>query len=82
MWIASCTKLVTSIAVLQCVERGQVTWDEDITRVLPELNAIEIITGFDKGSGKPTYEKRKKTISLRFVASSISVRQKLMHSCD
>lgn len=34
---ASSTKLLTSIAALQCAEAGQFTLDEDITRLMPEF---------------------------------------------
>jgi CubicO group peptidase (beta-lactamase class C family) len=68
MWMASCTKLVTSIAAMQCVERGQLTLDGDVTDILPELKDIEILTGFDQGSdGKdiPILTKNTKPITLR-----------------
>lgn len=40
MWFASCTKLLTSICALQCVERGQFSLDstEDVERLVPETN--------------------------------------------
>ncbi|KZP07679.1 beta-lactamase/transpeptidase-like protein, partial [Athelia psychrophila] len=48
-WIASCTKLLTTLACLQCVERGLFSLDspDDIARLLPELAAPQILTGFD-----------------------------------
>lgn len=70
MWMASCTKLVTSIAAMQCVERGQLTLDGDVTGILPELKDIEILTGFDQDSdGKdiPILVKNTKPITLRYV---------------
>lgn len=33
--IVSCTKLITSIAALQCVERGQITLDGPVDKLLP-----------------------------------------------
>lgn len=42
--IASCTKLLTAIAVLQCVEDGLFTLDEDISRLLPDLAVLPIIS--------------------------------------
>jgi hypothetical protein len=65
--MASCTKLITAIAVLQCVERGQFTLDEDVTRLLPELKEIEILKGFDKSTGKPIMVIPTKVLTLRFV---------------
>ncbi|TID13790.1 hypothetical protein E2P81_ATG01724 [Venturia nashicola] len=43
-WIASCTKLLTSICALQQVEKGLVDLDEDVSRILPELKDPQIIT--------------------------------------
>lgn len=65
MWVASCTKLMTSISIMQCVERGQLKLDEDVYAVLPELKDLEILTGFDKASGKPMLKKTTKPITLR-----------------
>ncbi|KZP25191.1 beta-lactamase/transpeptidase-like protein [Athelia psychrophila] len=48
-WIASCTKLLTTLACFQCIERGLFSLDspDDIARLLPELAAPQILTGFD-----------------------------------
>lgn len=46
-WIASCTKFVTTVAVMQCVERGQLRLDDDISTVLPEWKDPKILVGFD-----------------------------------
>ena len=35
MWIASCTKLLTTIVALQCVERGLLALDADVSPILP-----------------------------------------------
>lgn len=66
-FLASATKLLTSIAALQCVERGQFALDEDVTRLLPELKDIDILTGFEEGTENPTYTKATKTITLRYI---------------
>lgn len=47
--MASCTKLMASIAALQCVEKGLIGLDDDLSEVLPEFKEIEILTGFEKG---------------------------------
>lgn len=65
MLIASCTKLMTSIAAIQCVERGLVTLDTDVAEVLPELAAQGILTSFDEDTGEPIIEKRRNPITLR-----------------
>lgn len=71
MWIASCTKLVTTIAALQCVERGLLTLDADVTPIIPELADIDILTGFD-ASGKPTYIRAQNKITLRMLLTHSS----------
>lgn len=43
--LASATKLMVSIALLQCVERGLVGLDEPLTKILPELDGKEILLG-------------------------------------
>jgi CubicO group peptidase (beta-lactamase class C family) len=43
--VASCTKLITSIALLQCVEKGLLSLDEPLDKILPELADKEILTG-------------------------------------
>ena len=51
MSIASCTKLITTIAALQLVERGLIGLDNDVAVVLPELVKLDILTGIDSGKG-------------------------------
>jgi len=42
--LGSATKLITSIALVQCVERGQIKGlDEPLTGILPELDGIQIL---------------------------------------
>ena len=65
MWIASCTKLMTCIAVMQCVESGKLALDDDVSTILPEVKKMDILTGFDEETGKPTYTKAKNAITLR-----------------
>ncbi|KAK5019721.1 hypothetical protein LTR16_000327 [Cryomyces antarcticus] len=64
MFIASCTKLMTSIAAMQCVERGQINIDDDVAELLPELAGLEILAGFDD-AGNPEMRRRKNAITLR-----------------
>ena len=56
---------MTSIAAMQCVERGLVILDTDVAEILPELAAQGILTNFDKGISEPMIEKRQNTITLR-----------------
>ena len=62
--LASCSKLMTSIAALQCVERGQIGLDDAVSVILPELKEKEIITGF-KEDGSLNFQKAKTAITLR-----------------
>ncbi|ONH69337.1 Esterase EstB [Cyberlindnera fabianii] len=51
-WLASCTKLITTIAVLQLVEKGQLPLDDadQLDSILPELDSIQIATLNDDGN--------------------------------
>lgn len=66
MWLASCTKLNTVVATMQCVERGQFDLDDDVTTILPELKGRQILKGFEEGSGEPILVPNTKKITLRF----------------
>ncbi|KAF2674741.1 beta-lactamase/transpeptidase-like protein [Microthyrium microscopicum] len=46
---ASMTKLITSIALLQCIEKGLIGLDEPLDKILPELTNKEILTGESDG---------------------------------
>ena len=63
--IASCTKLMTAIAVLQCVENGILKLDDDVYEILPELESLEILTGIDQANGEPLLKPRSSNITLR-----------------
>ena len=65
--MASCTKLLTSIAALQCVEKGQIGLDDDVSPFLTELKDPQIITGFDEMTDKPIFRKAENKITLRSV---------------
>jgi CubicO group peptidase (beta-lactamase class C family) len=68
MWIASCTKLMTAVAVLQCVEKGLLHLDDDISTILSEWKDPRILVGFfDDATGAPILEKATKTITLRML---------------
>ena len=68
--IASMTKPVTSVAVMQLVERGRVKLDEPAGTYLPELSRVEVLEGFD-ASGKA---------KLRPPKTPVTVRQLLTHT--
>ncbi|KAK7565432.1 beta-lactamase/transpeptidase-like protein [Phyllosticta citricarpa] len=68
-WVASCSKLVTTIAALQCVEKGLLTLDGDIGDVLPEWKNPKILVGFEE-DGEPILKPAQNHISLRYSAAS------------
>ena len=70
MWMASCSKFPTSIAAMQCVERGLLKLDDDVTGILPELKGLKILKKFDKDDAEPTLVENTKPITLRFVLCS------------
>jgi methyl acetate hydrolase len=51
MELFSQTKIITSIAALQLVDRGLVSLDneEDIDKFLSEVQRLEILTGYGEG---------------------------------
>jgi CubicO group peptidase (beta-lactamase class C family) len=63
----SATKLFTAVAALQCVDRGLVSLDEDVNRILPELKEPNVLKGWDE-EDRPLLEKAKTSISLRSVS--------------
>ncbi|KAK6813764.1 hypothetical protein RU639_010266 [Aspergillus parasiticus] len=70
-WIASLTKFVTTIAVMQCVERGQLELDSDIGKVLPEWQDPQILTGFNE-KDEPIFRPATKAITLRHMLTHSS----------
>jgi CubicO group peptidase (beta-lactamase class C family) len=72
MWVASCTKLMTSISAMQLVERGLVTLDEPIYKHIPELEKLKVLTGFDESTGAPIEEKQNVTMTLRHLLTHAS----------
>ncbi|KIW05203.1 uncharacterized protein PV09_03747 [Verruconis gallopava] len=71
-WIASCTKLLTSICALQQVEQGKVDLDEDITRIVPEMKDLPIITADESAPNGFTLRPRHNKITLRQLLSHTS----------
>jgi CubicO group peptidase (beta-lactamase class C family) len=71
MWLASCTKLLTSVAAMQLVEQGKIDLDGDVTEILSELKGLEILKGFEKDNEveKPIFVGNTKVITLKLVLS-------------
>lgn len=69
--IASMTKPITSVAVMQLVESGRVKLDEPVATYLPELFQVKVLEEFDASTGKA---------KLRPASSAPTVRQLLSHT--
>ncbi|KAF2492714.1 beta-lactamase/transpeptidase-like protein [Lophium mytilinum] len=69
--VASFTKLITTIAALQCVERGQITLDEPTDKLLPELAALPLI--------EPA-ENAEQPFMLKEATNNITLRHLLTHT--
>lgn len=73
-WIASCSKLVGTIAALQCVERGMITLDDPVSSILPELSDLKLIAVPD--SREPTSNQ----FQFKQATKRITLRQLLTHT--
>ncbi|KAK2616135.1 hypothetical protein N8I77_002843 [Diaporthe amygdali] len=62
-YVASLTKLPTAICLLQLVERGQVSLDEDLRPRIPFLSEVQILRGFDEND-QPILEDNHRPITL------------------
>ena len=71
--IARCSKIVGTIAALQCIERGLFTLDELVSRAIPELSELQIIVPGDAESASDQFQLIKATRQITF-------RQLLTHS--
>ncbi|KAK8925517.1 Acyltransferase LovD [Metarhizium anisopliae] len=69
--LASITKLATTVAALQLVERGRIQLDDDVAELLPVLCRQKIISGFDD-QGQPVLQDRKSPITLRHLLTHSS----------
>jgi methyl acetate hydrolase len=68
--IASMTKAITSVAAMQLVERGVLSLDAPLGAIVPELDAPQVIDGFDD----------KGTVILRPAKCAITARHLLTHT--
>ncbi|KAK6371631.1 hypothetical protein LTS17_008883 [Exophiala oligosperma] len=69
-WVASWTKLVTTIACMQLVEKGALALDdaEQVASLAPELSKFKVIVE-DDGTGNLRLEEQRKPITLRMLLS-------------
>ncbi|KAL9108752.1 MAG: hypothetical protein Q9227_006548 [Pyrenula ochraceoflavens] len=72
VFLASATKLLTTIAALQCVEDGLLSLTGDLSSVAPELAAKQVITGFSEDGETPLLEPLARPITLEMLLSHSS----------
>ncbi|KAF3016397.1 hypothetical protein E8E14_000134 [Neopestalotiopsis sp. 37M] len=70
--IASMSKLVTSVAVMQAVEDGILDLDADARKLLPRMGEHGVITGFADDSNSAQLEPNADPISLRMLLTHTS----------
>jgi CubicO group peptidase (beta-lactamase class C family) len=63
-WIASMTKALTATAAMQLVEQGKLKLDEPMGKLLPQLEAPQVLEGFND-KGEPKLRPAKRPITLR-----------------
>lgn len=66
-WIASMTKIVTSVAIMRIVEKGLVGLDDDVRPLVPQLAKVQILRGF-VGNDIPYLLENKTPITLRYMS--------------
>lgn len=72
-WVASLTKLLTTTACLQLVEKGKLTLDQDLRPIVPYFAEVAILVDFDENK-KPIMEENKNPITLRYDVSRLKGR--------
>lgn len=70
-YIASMTKAITSVAAMQCVERGELKLDTPLSEVLPMLANAPVLAGYGK-DGQPIVQAAKRPITLRHLLTHTS----------
>ncbi|KAH6838589.1 calcium-activated chloride channel-domain-containing protein [Chaetomium sp. MPI-CAGE-AT-0009] len=69
LFLASATKLITSIAALQCVEDGLLTLDGDLSSIAPELARLPVLSSDDEGA-EPEPAQRPITLAMLLTHTS------------
>jgi methyl acetate hydrolase len=70
-WIASFTKLVTSIAALQLIEEGRLSLDQTVASILPDFADLPILEGFDE-TGAPRLRRASDAPTIRHLLTHTS----------
>ncbi len=69
--IASMTKAITSLALMQLVEQGKLTIEDPVEKYLPEMAGLKVFESFDPATG---------AYKLRPASRSVTVRHVLTHT--
>jgi CubicO group peptidase (beta-lactamase class C family) len=72
LYLASATKLIATIAALQCVEDGLLTLTGDLSSIAPELAAKQVLTGFSDDGETPLLEPPARPITLEMLLTHSS----------
>jgi CubicO group peptidase (beta-lactamase class C family) len=69
--IASMTKAITSAAAMQLVEQGKIQLHEPVSKYLPELGKLDVLTGFN-AAGQPILRPAAKPVTLHHLLTHTS----------
>lgn len=69
LFLASGTKIITTISALQCVDQGILTLDGDVSEFAPELTSQNVMKGFAEDGETPIMEPNSGPITLRMLLS-------------
>ena len=72
LFVASATKLLATVAALQCVDDGLLSLAGDLSSIAPELAAKEVITGFSEDGETPLLEPQVRPITLEMLLTHSS----------
>jgi len=72
LFLASATKLLATIAALQCVDDGLLALDNDLSSIAPELAAKQVLTGFAEDGETPLLESATRPITLEMLLAHSS----------
>jgi CubicO group peptidase (beta-lactamase class C family) len=70
-YVASLAKLLTATCLLQLVERGQITLEEDLGQRFQFVSEVKILQALDEDD-KPTLEENHRPITLRYFLTHTS----------
>ena len=74
-FMASLTKLMTTVSCMIAVEQGLISLDTNVREIVPELKDLDLLVGFEESEQVPRVPILKKVIApitLRYVEETIS----------